>query len=72
MLPLRLRGSASDEGGILYLRLCLVALPNPCSPREGADLCPAQLQLFFGAAVAIGKGQLPPRLHSLGAGEGGS
>lgn len=46
-------------------------LPNSYTSREGADLCPALLQLFFGAAVVIAKASSLPDCRAQGQGKGG-
>jgi len=64
------KGSTSDEGGILQLGPGSAARPNPCTPREGADLCPAQLQLLFGATVATARASCLPDFTAQGWGRG--
>lgn len=66
-------------GGLLWMRgrsfssycICSCVLPNSYTSREGADLCPALLQLLFGAAVVIAKANPLPDCRAQGQGKGG-
>lgn len=58
------------EGFFSSYCVCSCVLPNSYNSREGGDLCPALLQLLFGAAVVIAKASSLPDCKVLGQGMG--